>query len=352
MFDVEYEVNTLSVIHEEEILSRITPDANPSNVKKAVELYNQAVESIQTNSSDIAAIELKKSISLYRDFIEAKILLSLCYLIGQQLVEAEHILEGILEQHNTVAKVHQYIHYINDIKGKSKKDKTKTFINLNQSKQNIIKVSVGFVAGIIITCILLYGSVASINLKKSLESAKLEDDYESKITEYNANLSDAHNKINALQQQLDKESTNDRYLDKVKKLLEIEYLINNGQKEQAANALVLLKETTFTGVEQEKYKELYDSIVPKLATKLYFDGYTKYEAGKYNEALTLFEKSLSYNAKSTVAQNAMYYAGRCYQKSGDTANATTYFKRIISEFTNDAYAGHASSRLREMGIDN
>ncbi len=351
MLDVKCEVNTLSTLREEDVLTRITPDINPNNVKKAVELYNQAVESIQTNSSDIAAIELKKSISLYRDFIEAKILLSLCYLIGQQLDEAEHVLEGILEQHNAVAKVHQYIYYINDIKGKGKKDKTKTLINISHSKQNIIKVSVGFVAGIIITCILLYGSVASMNLKKSLEAAKLEDDYKSKIVDYDTNLLNAQNKIDSLQQQLEEKSDNDHFSDKVSKLLEIEYLIKKGQNEQAANALLPLKDIAFTGVEQDKYTELYNLVIPKQAKKLYYDGYTEYEAGRYQEALPLLEKSITYDSGSDVAPNAMYFAARCYQKSGDNVKATNYFQRIKSEFPNDAYAGHASSRLREIGIN-
>jgi len=47
----------------------------PDNIKNSIILYNKALESLRTNSEDIAIIELKKAISISPDFYEAMNLL-------------------------------------------------------------------------------------------------------------------------------------------------------------------------------------------------------------------------------------------------------------------------------------
>ena len=82
MIDISKEIKRYNPIEPDKLPKM--PDGSVSgNIEESVKLYNQAIRSLSTKSDDIAIIELRKALSLYPDFNEAKLLLSLAYIINQ-----------------------------------------------------------------------------------------------------------------------------------------------------------------------------------------------------------------------------------------------------------------------------
>ena len=73
------------------------------NVRNSVFLYNKAIESLKSGSEDIAAIELKKAISMNPHFYEALNLLGLCYsILGENEKAAEAFGQVIKAESNSI----------------------------------------------------------------------------------------------------------------------------------------------------------------------------------------------------------------------------------------------------------
>ncbi|MDO8686407.1 MAG: tetratricopeptide repeat protein, partial [Clostridiales bacterium] len=66
------------------------------NYRNSITLYNKAIESIKTNSEDIAVIELKKCISLNPEFFEAYNLLGLCLINMKDSKRATEVFEKVI----------------------------------------------------------------------------------------------------------------------------------------------------------------------------------------------------------------------------------------------------------------
>lgn len=359
MLDVEKELSRFSFIRELDVLDVTNHSIDSDGLRKAIELYNQAIESIRSESDDIAAIELKKAISIYPEFMEAKVLLSLCYILRQQVEQAEELLKSIINSDNYIARAHQYLQYINELKQKGGKNKNKLIsqslfkpkIDLSRFQKSFLKISVIFFAGVLVSYIFFYSSLANLRQHSDAQvsrSNSIKSDYQEKIDLYKSEFSTAQKNIELLKQQLEEKDNEFKYLSNVKKLLEIEQLINNGDKEKAAEGILSLKDFKFNDVEQQKYQALYEKIIPQLAAELYYKGYNLYKAGKYGEAIDIFNKVLGYNIKNDQYQYALYLIAKCYQFQGDNINAASYYNQLINYFPASKYAKYAANRLNEL----
>ena len=98
-------------------------------------------------------------------------------------------------------------------------------------------------------------------------------------------------------------------------------------------------------------KEIYDHIKNdsfiKASEILYDDGHDLYSARKYDEALTLLEKSYLYDSNNV---NAIYFIGRSYHQKGELEKAATYYKILTEDFPDSSRAREAKSRLNEIGM--
>jgi TolA-binding protein len=362
VLDVEKEIYRFSDIKEIDVLDTANDSIDSDSLRKAVQLYNQALTSIQTKSDDIAVIELKKAISIYPDFIEAKVLLSLCYIIRKQIKEAEELLLDITNSDDYLARAHQYLQYINSIKLKQKSGKDgnkasisrhffKPKINIDHFKIDIFKICVIFFIGVFISYVFFHNSITALknhNAEKTAYSDSIKTDYEKKFELYDSQIATAKSKITELQQQIDQSNKDISYLSNVKKLLAIEQANNNGDKEKAADMLVALKDFEFRDIEKQKYQSLYEKIIPNLARNFYYQGYSFYESRKYSEAIDAFNKSLKYDPRGDNAQYVLYFAARCYQIQGDKMNAADYYNQLINYFPNSKYASYAKNRLNQI----
>ncbi|MCG8501558.1 MAG: tetratricopeptide repeat protein [Firmicutes bacterium] len=362
MLNVGNEVKSLSFLIESDISASVKADINPDSLKKAVALYNQAVKRLKSKSDDIAAIELKKALAVYPDFLEAKILLALSYIIGRQMEQAEDVLKTITEHDDILAKAHRYLYYIDQQKDKKTKKagtnkKTEPHVPyklkmpFNGPNKSVLKLSIGFLIGALLAYLFSYSAIADLSNERAAQTAswdKQKTDYETTIAEYRSNLTTAEKDIEMLEQDIEDKTHKLEYLSGVKKLLEIEELSGHREKEQAADMLLALENIDFQGVEQQKYIGLYNRIVPKFAVELYSTGYSQYARRQYDQAVARFDKSLKYAPKGEKASAALYFMGKSYQAKDDASNAAKYYNRLVNEFPDDAYAQYAKHRLQEV----
>ena len=75
--DLKVELKNFRPINLDEIIQE--NEKIPDNIRNSIFLYNKAIESLRSGSEDIAAIELKKAVSMNPNFNEALNLLGICY---------------------------------------------------------------------------------------------------------------------------------------------------------------------------------------------------------------------------------------------------------------------------------
>ncbi|MGE4284131.1 MAG: tetratricopeptide repeat protein [Clostridia bacterium] len=361
MLDIGKELARFLAIKELDVLDAASQGIDSDELRKSVMLYNQALESLHSKSEDIATIELKKAISINPDFMEAKILLGLCYILRNQLEQAEELLRGITESDNTIAKAYQYLKHIEKIRYKKDNRKGGLFplkapisikIKPLQFHFGIMKGILVFIAGVLVTSVFFYnaiGNFKSLNDVDTVQWNTLEKSYKDKINTYSNDLKAAEINIEKSQQQLADKDKEIAYLNNIKKIILAEKLYNEGSTDDAGELLLTLKNIEFYDVEKEKYDALYAKIIPQLAREYYYKGYNLYNSGKYSEAIQPLNKSIQFDIKNgNEYQYALYFAARCYQITGNHVNASNYYNQIINLFPDSQYAAYSKNRLKEI----
>ncbi|WHH60449.1 tetratricopeptide repeat protein [Petroclostridium sp. X23] len=361
MFNVEKELTRFSPMKELDILEDAGQTVDSDGLRKVVQLYNQALDSLKLKSEDIAAIELKKAISIYPDFIEAKILLALCYIVRNQFDKAEELLLDITDSDHAIAKAHQYLQYIDLVHHKktARKDgilskKAPVNIKINVAKFHIgfIKSSLIFIVGILVTYLFLYNSFGNSGKHSAVNTSginEIKETYQKKIDSYSSELTATQSNIQKLEQQLSEQDDQLIYLENIKKILMAEKLHNNNEKDKAMELILSLKEVQFQGVEKEKYDLLYKEIIPQVAREYYIKAYNLYNGKKYNEAIQPFNMCIQLELKeSDEYLYSLYFGAKSYQAIGDKLNAASYYNQVIHLFPNSKYAEYSKNWLKEL----
>lgn len=360
MLDVWKEFSRFKIIEEQDFLRDNGYNKDPEKLKNALNLYNQAINDIQLKSDDIAAIGLKKAISIYPEFLDAKVLLSLCYILRGQVEQAQEQLKEVIASDDAIAHAYRYLQQITQtkdgVKNKGFKERINTTriskVSNTKSKRAVYLKGIAIlIAGILISSFFYINSLTQIRKSEHEQVSRLEktiQDNEESIAEYELKLEEANREMDRMRQYLDEKAVTDEYLENVKILLEIDQLVDNNEKEKAAGLLIALKDFPFQDFENEKYETLYEKVIPSVASETYYKGYNLYQARRYDEAVVAFEKLFEYDIKNNQYQYALYYAGRCYQFAGDKDRAINYYNQIINLFPNGEYVWHAKNRIQEL----
>jgi len=352
MLDISREIYRYKHINLEDVI----PVGNEfksknKNIEKAVTLYNQAIMSLESKSEDIAVIELKKALSLYPDFTEAKMLLSLAYMINHKYNEAEQLLNSVVEGDNVIARASLYLQYIQMKSPSSHNRSPKKVVRIRLPKiqfvgvRGILKLLIVFSIGVM---------VASFMFKSNSSNQSMNDNA------LNNHVSILEENVKQLEQQLNEVTNENTYLKKVQELLMIENNIESGNIDEAKNKIEQLKDFTFHEPERQKYDALLEKI-NQMSTaqsdaavntvsgmEAYNKGYTAYKEGKYSEAISYLNEYLKSAPNNTTAQSAWYVLGKSYQAVGDKENAASCYNKVIQDFAGSEYANYARSRLKEL----
>lgn len=76
----------------------------------------------------------------------------------------------------------------------------------------------------------------------------------------------------------------------------------------------------------------------------------KESEGDYVGAAELYEKAVVSSENSGAKDKYEYYAGMCYEKSGDKVKAQKMYENLLAEFEFSEFAGEAKAGLTRLGI--
>lgn len=164
------------------------------------------------------------------------------------------------------------------------------------------------------------------------------DEIERKYNELNEKYQGLNGTFEEVKKQVD-------YYMNASKLLQIEKHASQNQYREAADLILLLKNTNFTGVEKEKFDKLSQDVMPKAAQNEYNQGRELYNRKNYQEAVEKFERSRSYSDNWRYAVNNLYYLGVCYQELNNNTKALEIFQEVVSKYPATSYAGYSNDRI-------
>jgi len=347
---------------------------NPTRLDTAeqvVKKYNTSLKLAKTGSYDLAVIQLKKLISLNGKHIKGLQLLGLLNMKSDNLSQAKKYLKMILkvDTMNPLA-----MQYLKEVQGKNAgEDKTddvdadKLVLNARESfapknayrenKHGIlpwVNLLLGIVLGMAFFMIAIVPGIKA----KSVENKKAE------IVSLNENLAKTNaefESINSENEELKKqvaalETKNKKLSETVKKpetneysaIVEAAAYFTMDDKAEAAKTLLKVDKSTLKDKNLlNLYNQLSGKVFEEQSTKLFQEGYTVYNRGKYDNALKLFETSLKMNPANV---DAIYFTGRCYDRMADKEKAKEWYNKVINEFGNTQRAVEARRRLNALGV--
>ena len=341
----------------------------PDKIVNSIVLYNKALESIRSNSEDIAIIELKKAIAMNPDFYEAVNLLGLCYYYINETDKAEELFKRVVDAEKNSIRA---MNYIKMMKGDSEpdlvpsrakkkekrniKEKIVKKVYLGSTRQNfrtnLPKYALSFAAGAILVLILCLAFIRGSNASEPEPDTSSEETIR-QLNEKIESQERAYNKLSkdyqALEEELEKVNQNLDYYKFTIKLYEIEDLYANREYEQAADMLILMKTVDFEGEEKERFDKLYEKVMPAAANKVYEEGLVLVNTRRqYDEAIKKLNKVQMYMEDFKNMDAVLYYLGKCYQQLNDSRNALAVYQKLMEQYPKSSYVKWAKVRINEL----
>lgn len=380
MMDFKKELQNYSLIDLDK-LSASNPNM-PDNIRNSIMLYNKALDDFRTKSEDMAIIQLKKAISLNPDFHEAKNLLGILYMyVGENDKAAQAFQKVIDAEKNSIIAL-KYLKEIDSSyeptvkkreKDKKRKDKRSRNTGPNQPLERIesktkasfsikklvriweykpmdtARLLMGFIFGVVLVFLLSYKYYFKEEDNEPLNQLKAEnkvvieqrDEIQREYDALNEKYQGLNSKFQEVKEQVD-------YYLNTSKLMEIEKLASESKYREAADAMLLLKNTNFTGVEKEKFDKMAQDIMPKAAQNEYNEGRNLYNNRNYREAVDRFERSRSYSGDWKYSVNNLYYLGVCYQELNNSTKALEVFEEVVNKYPKTAYSGYSQGRINQI----
>ena len=356
--------------------------------KMAVEYYNDAVENIVEGNIDIAAIKLKKVLSLSPDFSEASELLT-------RISEYE-------KSHSIGDKVYESMHG-RDVNYKRPYLERKTLPQmLNINPRILIKIIIVLVV-IAITvgaAILLFNlisiepSTASPEPEAVTYSQEEVNALNKRIEELETSL--AKSEIET-QEALSSSTGSDETINQLRddnetilaqlNLYKAEVLFQSEDYVQSADMVKSLNADAYKGADKELYNSVYNKAIYQAALSRYKSGLSLYsqkdylgaiehlemvdkyspefeeigncyyvlakayyEVDKAEKSIELYEK-ISKNMSQMGFENdtgLLYYTGKAYQKLDNFIKAREMYNKLIADYPNSTLVGYAKDRIKEM----
>lgn len=354
--------------------------------KLAVEYYNDAVDNIIDGNTDIAAIKLKKVLSLSPDFDEASKLL-------KRINEYEN-------ERNLGDKVYD------NIRGGGEKakypgiEKRTLPQKLNVNPRFLIKLIMVLLAvGIAVVL-----SILLFRLFDKEKEPEVEDDpavyysqdevdaLNSRIEELEQSLAQSEietqealagsNEDRARISELEKE--NESLSVRLDLYIAASYL-NREEYTKSADLVMQRQESDYSGAEKELFNEVYVRATSKAAESVYTVGLNLYNQQEYEGAIENMEKVALYNPEfpdiarcyyimarshfelgradksielyEYIALNhpefenetgLLYYTARAYQETENYDKAVQLYNELINNHPESTLIGYAKDRLREI----
>ena len=352
-----------------------------STINQSIKKYNQALVYCHQDSKDLAVIQLKKVLSLNPRFVCAHQLLALLYIDQEDWDHAERELHKCMNIDRNNTQTLRYLKVVEDMltpdetvkqPAKRKKDESVRYrseneiiiqpLNVKEPKRSgvstLLNMGIGIIIGLAVCYFLLVPAAEqAVRAEEQERSTAISNEADAKtvrIQELEGQISGYDERILELQQQIKALEEDEGPLPYYDRLLlaAASYIETEDAHAADANLEAIIQEVPMDEM-SEGFHRLYEQIVASvgatLVTEYYNQGYSSYRAGRFDEAITLLEKVVFYDADHV---RALYTLGRAYEEIGDKENAILYFDQVIERFPNTEYAGYAQPRRNSLAAGN
>ncbi len=382
---VYYEMGeTIDAISEWVISSNFQPEKNPATsylnqiqnnqarldaINQTIKKYNQALQYCRQDSRDLATIQLKKVLSLNPKMVKGHQLLALLYMQDGRYDLAKKSLRSAAKIDSNNFTTLRYMKECNralhgDAASKKKEnDDVISYVSGNDTiirpanlKDNsivstVVNILVGLGIGVVVTLFLIVPGVrqavqsnANVALTEANDSISTKDQtissLEAQVEELTAEIDSLENSTDSASAQL---ASYQQFLQAY-----ISYL--EGDVDAAGEALGNVTYDHLDETAQEVYDTISASVNEEYLSAAYSAGYSAYNSGNYDEAITNFLKIMELD-ETYQNGNALYYLAQAYRRNGDNENAITYFQKVISLYPDTERASNAETYIAQLSED-
>lgn len=333
-------------------------------INQTIKKYNQALHYCQQDSRDLAIIQLKKVLSMNPKLVKGHQLLALLYLQDGKLELAKKSLRnaGKIDANNTTT-----LRYLKEVnaqlkeKSPSKKPKDDDLISYQSGNETIImpkrfkESSLGSTLAYIVTGLVVGAAVTAFLIVPNVKNQAKEDakqqilEASDTISTNGQTIKDLEKQVEDLQGQLEEEANNnEKVADQIKtyeKLLNAYVAYSSDDVVTAGQALDKVNTSYLSKNAKSIYKDLNDVVRAQYLEKLYQEGYSYYQRGKYEDAINDLQKIVD-EEEDFQDGSAAYYLAQSYRRNGDLDSAKPYYQYVI-----DNHPGTERARTSQNYVD-
>ena len=336
-------------------------------MNQTIKKYNQALTYCHQDSRDLATIQLRKVLGLNPKFVAGHQLLALLYIQDQKFDEA---LKALQAANRIDVKNTRTLRYLREVKEqirlrdqnkkkKKKKDDAVAFKDgnetivmpqnsfrdmLDNTRASIVNILVGLVIGLLICFFLI---VPTVRENAANDAANALVDANEELANSNANVSTLQNQVEQLQQELENYTGKADVVTSYEKVMEAQEAVNNGDFAAAGTAL----STVNRDLMSDRGKAAYDAVITAVNAQTLEEneaaGRRAFRNRNYEEAITAYLVVVGIDENYREGQ-VLYNLAESYREIGDTANARTYYEKVIAAFPDSSYARNAQNRLEDI----
>ncbi len=328
--------------------------------------YNKALKLLNTDSDDIAIVNLKKAISLNKNFVNARLLLALTYFNLDKKSNAIRQLKEVLHIDSSNVLARKYLKELNETEELVVKEiisNTKESFNLrprpirngvNMALNRFVSVMIGvLIGGLVIYFAIVPAIKDAMNTEIDKEKAKVErlndrvDTLKLSLDETNSNLKA---KEAELQSREDKSEELNSKIIESRKLFKVfeNYYFEEKDENKAADILISINEDLLDDEMKQVSERVKVELLPSLASKAYFAAYKDYTRNNFDEAIKKFEESYKYYQSGDIAEKTIYYMARAYYKKRENDDAKKYFEKLVNDYPNSSLVDDSQYFLRRL----
>lgn len=371
--DLKVELNNFKPINLDEIIQG--DERIPDNIRNSIFLYNKAIESLRSGSEDIAAIELKKAVSMNPNFNEALNLLGICYSYIGEVEKAGEAFRKVIKAESNSVLAMSYMQKLgladtipvqtekplkqpaakpSDSLKRIRERKTHKIERKNEKhgakKALLYYLMLGgaFAAGLLVAIVIYSMMPQKDTVVPQPDQSAIDAAVNAVKSENQARVDELEKKIDSLQKEKDNAVAQTDYYKSAMRLYEIESSYRDRNYQGAADILLLMKTVQFRDAEKEKFDSLFKTVMPLAAKAAYDQGYKLYNTRKYPESLKSFEKVAIYDANYDRMDAALYYMGRCHQFAQDSRTAIALYQRLVDNYPKSGFLRSAKARINEL----
>ena len=337
--------------------------ARLENVNQVVKKYNQTLTYARQNNEDMALIQLKKVLSLNPNFVNGHLLLALLYIQAGSPDKAKKAVEKVLkiDAHNVTAL--RYMGELTGVSGKvieKEEDTKKVDMRVNTKPVGKYKEPVSSMKGLVYIFMgAVIAAVAMWFLVIPSIKEKISEDLQKNYTTVSEELSVKKTEIKKLQEENKTlKATNDKNQKELKKyradgtkniydnlLLALQYDRANDSI-QVMTQIAKIKESELkTKTSKDIYKELKEKHLVNASRTLYSQGWSYYNAGRYEEGLPQLKQAYEMNKEN---YEALYFLARSYDRLGKVKEAKKYYEELIKKFPDTVSGKQAVEYLKQL----